>query len=758
MELGQATKVKPSDVVVSSDNFVFVTGNFSGTFDFDPGADTFNLTSAPGAAVEGDGFIAKYTLDQELIWARRLGGEGNERVKEVATDDVGNVYIGGQFDSSTADFGTHTLSSNGQRDGFVAKLDANGNFVWAHQIGGAYTDDLAGVDVDSTGRVVISGSFADTVDLDPGAGHSFASTAGNADSDGYVVSLDSDGDFEWAWTFGGPSYGDGQAFAYLDVNGNTYVASKFGNTIDLGQGIQLTSAGEWDGFVAKLDSQGTAQWARQISSTESIWGISHQVDSSGNVYVSHRFGDNIDLGPGAPSLAGSADGTQNDMFLMKLDSDNNFIWVQQYSSTADLFPNEIEIDNTGNPMMVGHFTGATNLEDGSSVFISTDGDNDVFAMGVDAIDGTNVWAYQFAGTGVTNARGISMDQEGRVYVKGKFSDELLSPNGDGLVGTPGVETGFLARLDINAVTLFEDSFEHGQWNGLWTEDSQNDYHTSTQRSTDGSYSAEVDGRATDATLTSIATDMTAYATAELSFDWLIESGFDSGEYLALDFKNDSAQWVEIKRLRGNVDPENTWFNETIQLDPEFLHDDFQFRFRTYVSRSNEDANIDHVRLFGTSLAGPPNEAPAADVGGPYTFAEGGSTTLDASNSSDTDGMIVSYAWDLDNDGQYDDASGATANYSTNTSGVHTVGLRVTDDLGATATTTTTVTVNNVAPTASAGGPYSVDEGSNISLTAAGSSDPGHDITSYAWDLDGDGQYDDATGQNVNFISTDDGSF
>ncbi len=63
-------------------------------------------------------------------------------------------------------------------------------------------------------------------------------------------------------------------------------------------------------------------------------------------------------------------------------------------------------------------------------------------------------------------------------------------------------------------TLFADSFEHGQWNGLWVEDSQNDWFTSTQRKTDGSYSAEVDGSASNATITIAAPiNLTPYGSA-----------------------------------------------------------------------------------------------------------------------------------------------------------------------------------------------------------------------------------------------------
>ncbi|NQT41467.1 MAG: tandem-95 repeat protein [Planctomycetes bacterium] len=206
-----------------------------------------------------------------------------------------------------------------------------------------------------------------------------------------------------------------------------------------------------------------------------------------------------------------------------------------------------------------------------------------------------------------------------------------APGGDGTHSATLADGGNLTGLDfgnrVEAIKLFSDSFENGQWDGKWVEDSQNDWFTSTQRETDGSYSAEVDGGATNATLTMAQpVDMTPYGSAELTFDWYIESGFDSGEYLALDFSTDGSNWTEIERLDGNVDQENTWHNETIDVDPAYLTGDFKIRFRAQVSGSREDANVDNVQLIATSLAGPSNVAPVA-VDNTYSVAEDGSLNV-----------------------------------------------------------------------------------------------------------------------------------
>jgi serine/threonine protein kinase len=336
------------------------------------------------------------------------------------------------------------------------------------------------------------------------------------------------------------------------------------------------------------------------------------------------------------------------------------------------------------------------------------------------------------------------------------------PSGDGThsvtVGPGEHRAGLDFAYRLEPVLLFADSFENGQWNGNWVEDAQDDWSTTSRRSTDGNYSAEVDGPAEDATLTSRPIDTTPYGCAELKFDWLIEPGFDAGEFLAVDISPDGLDWTEITRLSGDVDPENSWIQQTIEVAPGFLTDAFQVRFRALVDSHEEAANVDNVQLWATCLTGPPNELPIARAGGPYAGQEGSVVALDGSASSDPDGTIVAYAWDLDNDGQFDDATGATATFSATVDGTFTIGLRVTDDAGGSATETTSVTVSNVAPTADAGGPYTVEEAVELTLDASASWDPGGDIVLYEWDLDNDGDFNDAVGVTTSHTWVDPGDY
>lgn len=97
-------------------------------------------------------------------------------------------------------------------------------------------------------------------------------------------------------------------------------------------------------------------------------------------------------------------------------------------------------------------------------------------------------------------------------------------------------------------------------------------------------------------------------------------------------------------------------------------------------------------ISGTIVEPPPNAAPTADAGGPYTVVAGTTVTLSAAGSADLDGFIVGYAWDLDGDGLFDDATGVSVSFVASAAGSYIVAVRVTDDWGATAVDTAVVTV------------------------------------------------------------------
>ena len=144
--------------------------------------------------------------------------------------------------------------------------------------------------------------------------------------------------------------------------------------------------------------------------------------------------------------------------------------------------------------------------------------------------------------------------------------------------------------------VFYDSFESSaDWTANWSQDSQNDWRRRTARKKEGNYAAEVDGRATDAQLISRNINMQGKTNAAITFWWYIESGLDTGEYLAFDVSTDGGPWVQKATLSGNVDTENQWHNVSI-TDVTAINN-LRIRFRGKMSSSQEDAYVDVVKVI-----------------------------------------------------------------------------------------------------------------------------------------------------------------
>lgn len=327
---------------------IYVTGSYMGQADFDPGNNTFFITSS-GAGVFTS-FICKLDKFGNFVWAKQLGGTLASESNSIAVDQNGNVYTTGYFDG-IADFdpgiNTYNLVVNGYSDIYISKLDSLGNFVWAKQIGGNSGEFGTAISLGLNNSVYISGSYNGTVDFDPGSGvFNLSSPVG--DQEIFIAKLDSQGNFSWAKQIGGEV---GYALS-SDNNGNIYVSGYY----------------DWNDIsISKFDALGNLIWAKQIGP---YICYSIEVGANEHIYLTGKFFGTRDFDPGSNTYNMTALGDV-DAYISKLDSSGNFIWAKQLGGTSQWTQVEgrsIAVDPSENIYTVGSFNYTVDFDPSSITY------------------------------------------------------------------------------------------------------------------------------------------------------------------------------------------------------------------------------------------------------------------------------------------------------------------------------------------------------------------------------------------------------
>ncbi|NOU47082.1 MAG: T9SS type A sorting domain-containing protein [Bacteroidales bacterium] len=396
---------------------------------------------------------------QTLVWAKAMGGTDYDAGNSMVLDASGNIFTTGFF-TGTVDFdpgaGIFSLTSAGDNDIFISKLDSAGNFIWAKAMGGTAIDHGYSIALDGLGNVYSIGEFQATADFDPGVGiFNLTSLSGY---DIYISKLDAAGNFVWAKQFGSANIDGGRDIA-VDASGNVYTTGYFRWTVDFDPGtgtFNLTSSGGDNGFISKLDAAGNFAWAIQIGGMgpwiAGDFGYGIATDGTGNVYTTGTFTDSVDFNPGTDVFKLDAIGG-SDVFISKIDPAGNFVWAKQMGGSNINAGNSITVDATGNVYTTGFFWGTGDFDPGSGTFnLIAYGDKDIFVSKLDA-GGNFVWAKAMGGggTAVDIGNSIAVDASGNVYTTGFYTGTADFDPGD---GTYNLFTGwgssiFFSKLDAS---------------------------------------------------------------------------------------------------------------------------------------------------------------------------------------------------------------------------------------------------------------------------------------------------------------------
>jgi len=242
----------------------------------------------------------------DLLWAARAGGIGDDQAAAVATLADGSVLVAGTF-SETAAFGPGEagetqLTSAGDLDLFVMRLTTDGALTWARRAGGSGEDTVASLSTHADGTCTVAGRFAGTATFGPGEANETTLTSPTV-ADVYVARYAADGSLTWARRAAEtPLWSNDVRAAGLDGAGYV-VVGEFSDELDLdGDGVEVTSAGDHDLFLAGFASDGALEWHTAASgATAEALETAHGL-TDGTLCISGSFtSEQTVFGAGGPN-------------------------------------------------------------------------------------------------------------------------------------------------------------------------------------------------------------------------------------------------------------------------------------------------------------------------------------------------------------------------------------------------------------------------------------------------------------------------
>jgi hypothetical protein len=372
-----------------------------------------------------------------LILGNNSGGTPES---ELLIDGDDNVTVVGTFWTSTLQvYGTNVslgaANAGVSNDVFVVSFDRNSNFRWARTIQSTGSDTVATAKVGADGSIVVTGTYAASLNIKDESGTALGTLAVNA-NDAFLVRFDSSGTLSFAARLS--SAGADVLNHYVDSsNGNIIAYGTFAGNAEIRDQnntllSSLNSAGGNDAVVISLTSAGSLNFAIRISSTNADTVNLPVSDSSGNVWVSGTYnGSAASIQNGNTPLGSLSTNANDDVYLIKLSSSGSLLAGVRFGSNAADATINIVLDTSGNVYVGGTFNGPSlaieNLATTSlGALTSQGGVSDMFVVKLTSA-GALSWGYDL-GTAATEtqvATGLSMLANNRVVVAGTTTDSLV---------------------------------------------------------------------------------------------------------------------------------------------------------------------------------------------------------------------------------------------------------------------------------------------------------------------------------------------
>ncbi len=378
---GSSEFEQPIDLIVTEDGTIYILGFHSAPIDLDPGAGDFLITPQG----ENDFFIIALNNDGSFNTAKTWGGVGQDFAYNISENSVGELILTGVFED-IVDFDPDAATTNldaKNGNAFVLTLSPDLQFVNVFAFGGAGFVGAYNVLVDTNNSIIISGNYEGTADFDPTAGVEELTSTGGLNF--FVAKYSSAQQLMWAKGFGNGDFNQRLRESSLDSNNNILITGGFGGTMDVDPNagvFEITSQGDTDILIVKLNEAGALSWAKAIGSDDfqPDEGYSIAINSLDDVLVSGKFLQTVDFDSGTETYELTSNGDK-DIFILQLNSEGEFKEAYSMGGLDRDTGVALAIDSTDAVILGGTFRETADLYPGPGVFNKTsNGSADAFLI------------------------------------------------------------------------------------------------------------------------------------------------------------------------------------------------------------------------------------------------------------------------------------------------------------------------------------------------------------------------------------------
>ena len=382
-------------------------------------------------------------------WAKAMNTPDDEEVTDLVVDrSTNDVYIVGEWERNLsgafpagANPATDFSSPFGQQDGFVAKYDSGGTFLWAFKVGGPNIDRVNSIAIDADGNIYITGYIGTGTSYFSGTSpHTGASTINNSmHEEFYIAKFNPGGEFEWV-RISASSGGDLDGRDVYANSSAVYAVGRADGRASFGPLDMASTPNGDDIFLIKYYLNGDEQWVAQCGGNGDDYAYGVIADET-NVYFTGSFdGNNLNLGDaggGTVHTLSNANNGTPDMVLACYDTDGNHTWSHAISSNQGDRGNDITMD-TDSLYITGAHDHNVSFPGYSGNPVPSSTDEDIFISSHAKSDGSTGWVVTLPCTDAGNERGWAIDGDGNgnLYVIGDFEDDLTLPDASTL-SAPG---------------------------------------------------------------------------------------------------------------------------------------------------------------------------------------------------------------------------------------------------------------------------------------------------------------------------------